>query len=379
MSPFPCLEVVWSGTPLLEAGSRFAIGETTTLGRGADVELSLPGLGARHCRIERRYERWWVLDLSTTEDVRHNGAQVTNAELEHADLIELGALVLRFLLREVVDERDETMEAAIRAAPDDAARYGVYADWLIDRGVLLGERMARPRYEGSGKWLGRLARPWAEGELELSWYCGVPMRAVVRRLESTGRELEQVISLMRAEPFFRFLRLLEVDLEAIAQGPEVEPLLASLEPSALADAFPMLTRLTLGPVTHALEVPHTSRFETVVLRAPPFTRVEVLGAPATLTVTPGPGARVTLSPSTPTLVGQTADCAVRVVAPQTHPAFRLAVRFSHERVWRVESLVRTADGLLRVNGHDCLRAVVRPGDVVELSPGLLLRVMPHED
>ncbi len=377
MNPFPCLEVVWSGTPLLEAGSRFAITEDTTLGRGADVGLSLPGLSARHCRLERRFERWWVLDLGSTEDVRHNGALVTNAELEHADLLEVGSLLLRFLLREVVDERDEAMEAAIRAAPDDAARYGVYADWLIDRGVLLGERLARPRYEGSGKWLGRLARPWAEGELELSWFCGVPVRAVVRRLESTGRELEQAVTLMRREPLFRFLRALEVDLESLAQGPQVEPVVTALGLATLSEAFPLLTRVTLGPLSRALERP-SGGIDTLVARAPAFTRLEVLAAPSTLSVAPGPGGRLTLSPSLPTLVGQTVDCALRVQAPDTHPASRLAVRFTHDGVWRVESLLRTTESLVRVNGHDCLRAVLRPGDVLELSPGLLVRFMPPD-
>ena len=43
MSGFPCLEVVWSQEPSLDAGARLAIGESTALGRGADVELSLPG------------------------------------------------------------------------------------------------------------------------------------------------------------------------------------------------------------------------------------------------------------------------------------------------------------------------------------------------
>jgi uncharacterized protein (TIGR02996 family) len=369
--------VVWSQEPSLDAGARFTIGESTTLGRGADLELSLPGLSAKHCRIERRFDRWWVLDLSPSEDLRHNGARVTNAELEHADLLEVGSLLLRFLLRETVDERDETMEAAIRAAPDDAARYGVYADWLIDRGVLLGERLARPRYEGSGKWLGRLARPWAEGELELAWFCGVPVRAVVRRLESTGRELEEVVALMRREPLFRFLRALEVDLESLAQGAEVERGLAAVELATLSDAFPLLARVTLGPLTRALELPVLA-VGTTVVRSPAFTRLEVLTVPASLSVTPGPGARLTLSPSTRTLVGQTSECALRVVAPETHPASRLAVRFTHDEVWRVESLLRTTDGLVRVNGHDCLRAVLRPGDVLELTPGLLVRFMPPE-
>ncbi len=378
MSGFPCVEVLAASTPTLSPGTRFPLGQVTTLGRAGDVELSLAGLSPRHCRIEHRYERWWVLDLGSSEGVLHNGALVTNVELEHFDLIELGPVVLRFLLREVLDLRDETMEAAIRAAPDDAARYGVYADWLIDHGALLGERMARPRYEGSGKWLGLLAPRWAAGELEIAWFCGVPQRAVVRRLESTSRSLEQVVPQLAREPLFRFLRTLEVDLESIALEAPVDELLPPLLGTVTPHHFPQLSQLTLGPLSHPLPLPRTTTLPISTTTAPSFARVEVLSAPGALTVAPAPGARVTLSTTTPNLVGQTEDCLLRVLAPVGHLASRLAARFSFDQRWRVESLVRTSEGLLRVNGHECLHALLRPGDIIEFTPGLLVRFMPAD-
>jgi hypothetical protein len=164
-----------------------------------------------------------------------------------------------------------------------------------------------------------------------------------------------------------------------------------LAPLAGAD-LPLLESVTVGPLTgsptpeseaqlRALRArfPRLERTACVMLPTAPV--LEVLSSPSGVRVTPGPGAAVPLTPGL--LAGQLATCALRVEAPEGHPAGLVAARFARSAgTWSVEDLFaqarpfRRQEFALRVDGHEVLHALLRPGDVIELCAGLLLRLGP---
>ncbi len=80
------------------AGARFALSGTTTIGRlpECDVTLDDPSVSRRHARVLRKGDRWMVSDLGSTNGVRVNGDQVSEAELRDGDHLDLGGVKLAF-------------------------------------------------------------------------------------------------------------------------------------------------------------------------------------------------------------------------------------------------------------------------------------------
>jgi uncharacterized protein (TIGR02996 family) len=401
MPDFPALEVVAvpEGVRSLQAGGRLVLGEHVVIGRAPDCELPLPvaAVARRHCLIERRFGRWWLLDMGSSAGTFHNGSRVTNVELQHLDLIDVpSGPTLRFLERERTSPREPAMEAAIAEAPEDEHRWAVYGDWLLERGAALGERLVSPRPEHHGRWLGALAVPWARGDVEVAWRGGLPSRVVLRRLSRAPAPLlpRTLLGLLAADEHFRFLQHLEVDIESLVSALDWDPLLAEGLQALEAAPWPLLRSIRLGPLTGVQASPRTDarlaslRARLPRLRAVPAfrfrepARLEVLSTPAPVTTAPGPGGLVTLSGRGENLVGKLPDCALMVKAPDGHPASLVAVRFAREAErWWVEDLFararpyRRLEFAMRVNGHELVDASLRPGDLLELAAGLLVRFL----
>jgi predicted component of type VI protein secretion system len=83
------------------AGSEMMIEQTrVVLGRGssADVVLDDASVSSEHAVLELFDGGYRLRDLGSTNGVRVNGASVSVADLKHGDRIELGSLLLRYVV-----------------------------------------------------------------------------------------------------------------------------------------------------------------------------------------------------------------------------------------------------------------------------------------
>ncbi len=123
-----------------------------------------------------RQRRWCV-----SQRARLTGEGVA---LLHQDVLELApGLPFVFLQREQLPEaRSDALEAAIAENPGDAARWQVYANWLLEHRSPLGEAMIRdaPAPERRGRMLGALAMMHDLGACEIEWRFGLPAKLVLR-------------------------------------------------------------------------------------------------------------------------------------------------------------------------------------------------------
>jgi hypothetical protein len=87
--------------PMLEGpdGARLTLERSRhTLGRLPDCDLVLDDhtVSREHAAVVRRGDRWWVLDLGSTNGTRVNGVQAAEQPLRDGDEIELGDAVVVF-------------------------------------------------------------------------------------------------------------------------------------------------------------------------------------------------------------------------------------------------------------------------------------------
>jgi uncharacterized protein (TIGR02996 family) len=281
------------------------------------------------------------------------------------------------------------MERAILSRPDDLTCWRVYADWLQEQGDELGERIARAEPEDDGRWLGLLAPWWSQGYLEVSWFSGLPRRVLLRnpRDEPAPRELRYALAPLATDSSFRFLRGLELDVESLRGDQELDALLAELLPPLAAAALPLFEELVLGPLseppapsTLALARSALPRGAKATLRWekwPAQVGLEVLATPKSVEVRPAPGEWAALRPDEESLIGKLASCLVWLRAEPGHAALQTAVRLALTDTWHAEDLLPANHLLgelgLRVNGRVTGRSRLRPGDLLEVAPGVLLR------
>jgi len=151
-APSPCLIVASSSRP--EAiGRVYRLGPGEALiGRGEDVRIQVddPGISRRHAKVTRTPEgSCAVEDLGSTNGTYLNGRRVRSAELSEGDRIQMGTVtVLRFSMRELVEESEVRLRQALAAAGVGTWEWDAKtgrialvagADWLL-------------RYAGSDVW-----------------------------------------------------------------------------------------------------------------------------------------------------------------------------------------------------------------------------------
>ena len=104
------------------------------LGRGADAgfQINDHGVSRRHARISRSSEGGFQLsDLGSTNGTYLNGVRVASAELHEGDRVQIGTVtVLRFSMRELVEQGEEQLRQAL-----SAARVGIW-DWNAVTGAV---------------------------------------------------------------------------------------------------------------------------------------------------------------------------------------------------------------------------------------------------
>jgi uncharacterized protein (TIGR02996 family) len=199
-------------------------------------------LSARHCELFSDGTFWRVKDLGTENGTRVNGREIRYPRaLFDEDRLQFGRIELRF--RSEVRADDPVLKEAIARDPDAPEPWLVYADWLLERGDPLGERMAQARVSGRldhAPWLGPLWDRLLTGELEIDWQVGLVRRATFR--QAVGQlpyDWHDAVSTLLRTRVAQFLRELVLDLPRLHQGPR------AIDVEDLVDAQRFLATLPL--------------------------------------------------------------------------------------------------------------------------------------
>ncbi len=115
--PLSSMVVVWSDD-LREVCLRFELDPaagSVSVGRGeaCDVLLSSPRVSRLHATLQRRGERWWVVDHGSLNGTYVNDGRVTEAPLAAGDRVRFGSTVMKHLSG---DDAETEYFSVIRAA-----------------------------------------------------------------------------------------------------------------------------------------------------------------------------------------------------------------------------------------------------------------------
>jgi adenylate cyclase len=115
------------GVPrIADLKAEMAIGRT----EGNDLVLNHPSVSRKHAKLEERDNRWWVVDLKSTNGVKVNGNLVTEAQVSAGDKIHIGSVQLDLKALPSVDFSDQSMfdnpsGTVIRRISDFNSEFGL--------------------------------------------------------------------------------------------------------------------------------------------------------------------------------------------------------------------------------------------------------------
>jgi adenylate cyclase len=115
------------GVPrIADLKAEMAIGRT----EGNDLVLNHPSVSRKHAKLESRDNRWWVVDLKSTNGVKVNGNLVTEAQVVAGDKIHIGSVQLDLKALPSVDFSDQSMfdnpsGTVIRRISDFNSEFGL--------------------------------------------------------------------------------------------------------------------------------------------------------------------------------------------------------------------------------------------------------------
>lgn len=102
-----CLVIIYSKDAKL-LGRRFVLeASPTRVGRGPDNTIILEGdsVSRRHAYVERRSDRWWVVDDNSTNGTYVNDELVAKHMLSNGDRVKVGGLIFKFFTGEDVESQ----------------------------------------------------------------------------------------------------------------------------------------------------------------------------------------------------------------------------------------------------------------------------------
>ena len=104
----------------------------TSVGRteGNDVILNHPSVSRKHARFEARGDKWWIIDLKSTNGVKVNGTLVAEAQISAGDKIHIGSVLLELKALPSVDFSGDSMfdnpsGTVIRRISDFNSEFGL--------------------------------------------------------------------------------------------------------------------------------------------------------------------------------------------------------------------------------------------------------------
>ena len=115
------------GVPkVLDVRADLGIGRT----EGNDLILNHPSVSRKHAKVELRNEHWWIVDLKSTNGVKVNGVQVTEAEITAGDKVSIGSVQIEVKSLPSVNFTGESMfdnpsGTVIRRISDFNSEFGL--------------------------------------------------------------------------------------------------------------------------------------------------------------------------------------------------------------------------------------------------------------
>jgi adenylate cyclase len=115
------------GVPrVMDLRPAMSIGRT----EGNDIILNHPSVSRKHARIEQRGDKWWIVDLKSTNGVKLNGNLVTEGQINPGDRIHIGSVQLEAKALPAVDFSAESMfdnpsGTVIRRISDFNSEFGL--------------------------------------------------------------------------------------------------------------------------------------------------------------------------------------------------------------------------------------------------------------
>jgi adenylate cyclase len=97
---------------------------------GNDLVLNHPSVSRKHAKLESRDNRWWIVDLKSTNGVKVNGNLITEAQVAAGDKIHVGSVQLELRALPSVDFSDQSMfdnpsGTVIRRISDFNSEFGL--------------------------------------------------------------------------------------------------------------------------------------------------------------------------------------------------------------------------------------------------------------
>lgn len=196
---------VVSKHPLTHERERQFIGRDHT----TVVKLAHPAIARKHLLLEfGALGRWWLDDMGSANGTWVNRTHYSGTRrlLEPNDIIRFdghghGDIVFRYGV-EGWAPKDEPLRALIDEAPNDAARWEVWADFLEEQGDPLSQRI-----RGFGPSPGDLGVGAGHG-----WEHGFIARGVLQRGGRVLASLQTELLVLLGNPFSRWMRSLHVDV-----------------------------------------------------------------------------------------------------------------------------------------------------------------------
>ncbi|HEX6177993.1 MAG TPA: FHA domain-containing protein, partial [Thermoanaerobaculia bacterium] len=121
------LHYVDLGVPrVLDLRPQMSVGRT----EGNDLILNHPSVSRKHARFEQRSEKWWIVDLKSTNGVKVNGNLVTEAAVSAGDKIHIGSVQLELRALPSIDFSGDSMfdnpsGTVIRRISDFNSEFGL--------------------------------------------------------------------------------------------------------------------------------------------------------------------------------------------------------------------------------------------------------------
>lgn len=351
----------------------------------------LPAEVAAWARVQRDGDGWRFEPGRPAWVTHWNGRRGASGRLAPGDVVKVNDVVLRYAESEWPGPRDEAVEASLRTAPKDDARWAVYRDWLLDEGSVLGERMVtRATVDETARWLWPLAADVQDGLVDAEWENGFVRGLVVRGTSLGHNRLFEVLAACDALRLLRRIEVVGLQFPQV-QAPEAQAK-ALLGALYRAGGLPTLEQLDLGVVTSwdADEVaPSLEAAKRVcpslVTTAETLVRVAQHrgGARLELVSAEGDDAKLSGMSGDAPMVLEAGTSVVFRRAPEggwraldvAPPVREDAVRLTHGVAGWMVSSPMLREGLYqpRLNGRSLAQFRLRHGDEVELVPGLVTR------
>jgi uncharacterized protein (TIGR02996 family) len=280
-----------------------------------------------------------------------NGEPIVRQLLEDGDVVRQGQAQFLFTIEQHDEAREPRLEDAICEQPDDDARWEVYADWLIEQGDALGERL-RGLHSDPAPWLEGAARSVKDGTLALDWRHGCIRRVTAK---PSGALPLDALALLLELPVARFVEAIVIDAPLYSEhGRDLQERSAQLvkhvEQVLGARPLPALRVLELTPLHNPAALSAPVRLPSTAPRLSDDGRNGRLTAFSTCWLEDEAGQRVELVPG--------ADVQAEVL----HSRFRFALWSG----WRVSQLGNEElDDRPTLNGKPVYwNELLRPGDVL---------------